>query len=157
MAKAKAELRFKAGDIAKSNATGMKYVFIEVDGKTYYTDERCISSVPIDDDIKFWESSSFFTKGWKKVGMVSSPTIMKKLIRKFKELAKPSGSGKSNEPERKPPMLHFIVEEMPTSHGTEQQIIDPNGNVIVTCYTSRVEAEELCKFMNSSTMFNPQP
>lgn len=54
-------------------------------------------------------------------------------------------------------MNHFIVEEVSTSHGAEQQIIDPNGNVIVICYTSRIEAEELCKFMNFSAMFNPQP
>lgn len=54
-------------------------------------------------------------------------------------------------------MSHFIVEEVSTSHGDEYRIIDPNGNVFVICYTSRIEAEELCKFMNSSTMFNPQP
>lgn len=54
-------------------------------------------------------------------------------------------------------MEHFIVEEVDTSHGVEQRIMDPNGITYVTCHTSRIEAEEICKFMNASPMFNPRP
>lgn len=77
--------KFKAGDIAASDATYQKYVFVEVDGKLHYTCHCHLAQNPIDDGVHFWPADEC-TRNWTKVGACSTADI-EKLVAKFKEIA----------------------------------------------------------------------